>query len=667
MKNFWLVIFIALSIHYQSVAQNTSVDTLPTINTQEFIDVVVTGQYAPTSSKNATHKVHTITNQELTARGVTNLREALENQIGLDLSQDNVFGSSVSINGLSGEGVKILINGVPVVGRIDGKIDISQINLNNAERIEIIKGPQSVLYGSDALGGVINIITKNQKDNWNVFARGLYETVGQYNFSAGGGFKRKSFFLTADAGRNFFDGYSPLDTSRSKLWRPKEQYMGNLKLGVEKTKWKQWTELSFLRELMIDRGNIRPGTTQAFDTRFVTYRPGATLGFGYSAPKNWQIDLIGGYSGFIRYINSYLKEMTTLEEKLRTSETQDTTVFHNINIRPVSLKSWDKQKVKLLLGAELNHIWSTQNRLKGRNRDMGEYAIYASTQYYGFKKVEIQPALRVLYNTQFQFAAIPSFNLKVEATKWMSIRANYAMGYRAPSIKELYINFKDSNHDINGNENLKPENSQHAGLSIDISSDKKKTKLLFSNNWNFNLVNRKIDLAIQNLAVIPVAYQYFNIRRFIAFTGDHEIGIKSKRFSGALGVLYQYTDVSLSATTPRKSLWSADFTARAGYTIPVAEIRLDVWYKYTGRRLMYVLNNSVQSGERGGFHLLNISASHSFWKERINLTVGGKNLLNVTNIQAENVGGIGHNFSANNALVAWGASFFCSLSFKFSK
>jgi outer membrane receptor for ferrienterochelin and colicins len=84
-----------------------------------------------------------------------------------------VYGSSVSINGISGEGVKILVNGVPMVGRIDGKIDISQINLTNVERIEIVKGPQSVIYGTDALGGVINIITKEQKDDWNVSAKGL--------------------------------------------------------------------------------------------------------------------------------------------------------------------------------------------------------------------------------------------------------------------------------------------------------------------------------------------------------------------------------------------------------------------------------------------------------------------------------------------------------------
>lgn len=242
-----LIIFLLIlsQIGFAQTANNDSIlIPAPTsvFNEQEFSDVVVTGQYAPTSSKNATYKVNVISDQELTTRGVTNLREALQNQVGIDIAQDNVYGSSVSINGISGEGVKILVNGVPMVGRIDGKIDISQINLTNVERIEIVKGPQSVIYGTDALGGVINIITKEQKEDWNISAKGLYETVGQYNFSAGGGFKKKNWSLNADMGRNFFDGYSPVDTSRNKQWRPKEQYLANMRVGYQKDKFKSWVE-----------------------------------------------------------------------------------------------------------------------------------------------------------------------------------------------------------------------------------------------------------------------------------------------------------------------------------------------------------------------------------------------------------------------------------------
>jgi outer membrane receptor for ferrienterochelin and colicins len=140
---------------------------------QELSDIVVTGEYAPISSKSAVYNVTTISKSELQAKGATNLREALDNKLGVNLSQDNVFGSSASLNGISGEGIKILVNGVPMVGRIDGKIDLSQINMNNVERIEIVKGPLSVLYGSDALGGVINLDYQKSKKHLECFRERL--------------------------------------------------------------------------------------------------------------------------------------------------------------------------------------------------------------------------------------------------------------------------------------------------------------------------------------------------------------------------------------------------------------------------------------------------------------------------------------------------------------
>jgi hypothetical protein len=86
-----------------------------------------------------------------------------------------------------------------------------------------------------------------------------------------------------------------------------------------------------------------------------------------------------------------------------------------------------------------------------------------------------------------------------------------------------------------------------------------------------------------------------------------------------------------------------------------------------GKKLLYAINSSIQAGTRGDYHSLNISASKSFWKNRIQLTVGGKNLLGVTNVNAQNVSAIGHSFSGNSTQVNWGRTFFCSLAFEFSK
>ena len=69
----------------------------------------------------------------------------------------------MSLQGLSGEHIKFLIDGVPVIGRMDGNVDLSQLNMYNVDHIEIVEGPMSVIYGSNALAGAVNIITKENK------------------------------------------------------------------------------------------------------------------------------------------------------------------------------------------------------------------------------------------------------------------------------------------------------------------------------------------------------------------------------------------------------------------------------------------------------------------------------------------------------------------------
>ncbi|MEX2437897.1 MAG: Plug domain-containing protein, partial [Candidatus Babeliales bacterium] len=125
-------------------------------------EVVVSAQYLPTSTAKTVHKVEVIDAEKINNMAAVNLRDLLSNNLNIRLSQDNILGSSMSMQGLSGENVKIMIDGVPIIGRQNGNIDLSQINLNNIERVELVEGPLAVNYGSNALAGTLNIITKKR-------------------------------------------------------------------------------------------------------------------------------------------------------------------------------------------------------------------------------------------------------------------------------------------------------------------------------------------------------------------------------------------------------------------------------------------------------------------------------------------------------------------------
>ena len=92
--------------------------------------------------------------------GSIDLAELFGNQALFDLNFDQALGTSVSIQGMQGNNVNIMIDGIPVIGRKGSQIDLSQINLSNIDRIEILKGPASVMYGTNSTGGVINLISK---------------------------------------------------------------------------------------------------------------------------------------------------------------------------------------------------------------------------------------------------------------------------------------------------------------------------------------------------------------------------------------------------------------------------------------------------------------------------------------------------------------------------
>ena len=153
---------------------------MDSILSQQIKEVVVTGQLTERTVENAVHKIRVITGKKLKSGLFTDLGQALQKELNINLVQDNMLGSSASLQGLSGQNVKILIDDMPVIGRLNGSIDLSQISLNNIKRVEIIEGAMSTLYGTDALAGTINIIT-NKEPEFNQSFNAYYETVGKYN------------------------------------------------------------------------------------------------------------------------------------------------------------------------------------------------------------------------------------------------------------------------------------------------------------------------------------------------------------------------------------------------------------------------------------------------------------------------------------------------------
>lgn len=657
--------------------ENKKKITLPLAEGENLKDVVITGQYAPSSTANSVYDIKVLNSEIIRNKGAVNLRDVLSNELNISQSTDPVFGSGISINGISGEGVKIMIDGVPLTGRLEGKIDLSQINLNNIERVEVVEGPLSVMYGTDAMGGVINLITKSfQKEKILVSTKGYYETVGQYNIDAGATFRKGNHQLNGNFGRYFFDGYSNVKTyERYSEWRPKEQYMGDLKYTFSNNKMRFSLTSSIFRELMLNRGEPKyvADRVSAKDEHFLTYRPMVNATFIYNFKNKSNLDIVVGYSGFFRFWNTVMKDLTTMNETLIPSEMQDTSIYHQFTLRPIYSMHTKSLKVGFQFGLDINHERTSQLRLTNRTQQITDAAAFVSMKWYITKDLILQPALRYAYNTRFLSPVVPSLNIKYSYKNIFTLRASYGLGYRAPSLKELFLNFKDSNHDITGNELLKPETGHNVQLSANIVLDKDEHRVELQPSAFFNYINNKIDLKVMppspDAAPGVVSYRYDNFKRVITYGGDFTINYHWKRLNASIGALltqFETFDESLKEQTIKNL--SPDANAKIGYLIPKAEVALNLFYKYTGRRAVFSMNSSLSTGYVDGFHTLDITASRSFWKNRIQLTIGGKNLVGVTNVNAQNVSGAMHSAGGSGGfMINRGRTFFVSLALQFAK
>lgn len=149
-------------------AQNTSAHTTDGVddggkkNVYKQVDlnpVVVTGNGHHQLLKSTTTPVHVISQSLLKEAGVTDLQGALARFMPQVSFSPNAMGSYLRVNGLGDNHVLILVNGRKVIGDVSGNVDLNRINMANVKRIEVLDGAASALYGSDAIGGVINIIT----------------------------------------------------------------------------------------------------------------------------------------------------------------------------------------------------------------------------------------------------------------------------------------------------------------------------------------------------------------------------------------------------------------------------------------------------------------------------------------------------------------------------
>lgn len=636
--------------------------------------VELVSDFIPRGEDAVVQQITVINRERIENQGAQNLRDLLTNNLNIRIANDNILGSSLSMQGIGGENVKIMIDGVPVIGRLDGNIDLGQINLNNIERVEIIQGPASAAYGTNALGGIINLITKKDiTTTVEAGVTGYYETVGNYNVDANASFRVKNHSLRFSGGRYFFDGFnSQPDSTRFMQWKPKLQAFGDVQY-IWKIKEVSLRYLgSYFNEKIENKGRpLAPFGVSARDNYYITDRISNTLSFtGFLKPRH-HLDVTANYSLFVRNVEVIFKDLVTLDKNLLEKNTDR---FNLIMSRGIYSYTGASEKLLVQAGYDINVETGTGPRIKTGTQSMGDYAGFLSAEYTAWKRLTLKPSFRYGYNSSFRMPVIPAFALKIQAHKYLQLRAAYSRGFRAPDLKELYFEFIDVNHNIVGNENLNAETSHNVTASLTFKMNKKDYAFSIEPSGFYNDINNRITLVYTgDLSAngIPV-YTNRNIGRFQSTGANVNLTFAYKGLQLNSG--FSYTGIAQTFNNQNAQnaefLFYPEVRTNVTYTYTRWNISGNLFYKYNGTQpfLFTDENEELIRGSIQGFHTLDVGVTKHFFKKALRITALGKNLLNVRNLLQNGIApnGGAHSSSAGPVSAAWGRTFALAVSYNFS-
>ena len=655
---------VLLFCNLTSLAQiSDSLNKTNTLN-KTIKEVVITGQLESTSVDNSVHKIRIIDGKTINSGLYHNLADIIQKQLNINLFEDNVLGSSIALQGISGQNVKILIDNVPVIGRLNGNIDLSQINLNNIERIEIVEGPLSTIYGTDALAGTINLISKQGTKDTKQFSS-LYESVGRYNFDVFISNYNLNY-MSYNFGRNYFNGWSMnqpfsflptsqlADMNRVKKWKPKEQTFNKVSYRLKYNDLKIYNYFENFYEKVSNLGKPRePYFETAFDEYYHTKRTnfGSDIKF---QNLNDRVNILLAYNKYKREKETYYTDLTTLNKTLVDDiNAQDTSEFSLI-IGKITISNSSNDIIKYQAGIDLQKSTAKGKRITNNYQEQDNYAFFSFAEYTPHTSISIRPSFRVIYNSSYKAPLIPSLNLLYNVKDY-DFRFSYAKGFRAPDFKELYLNFVDINHNIVGNPLLKAETSENIQFNISFNNQISKTKIKTDINLFHNFINDKIDLALSDSN--SDQYSYFNIDKFKTKGISTILDVYYNKINAKIGVSYTGRNNEFNNNNYQFSL---DYNLNLSFNI-LNKTRFNIFYKHTGKMVSYLLeNNSIDEITSDSYNLMDISINQKIFSDIILFSFGAKNLFNITDISRSLIG-TAHSNTNNLMSVGYGRSFFTEL------
>lgn len=410
-----------------SVAQ----DTLDSRHLQE---VVVSATRTERLLKDVPMPVMVIGKEMIERMGALRLNEVLAEQTGIQVVQDH--GSGVQVQGLSTDYVLILIDGEPVVGRTKGNLDLTRFIVGNIERIEIVKGPSSSLFGSEAMGGVINIITRKGKALLNGSLRTRYRRYNTLDVSADAGQQHKRLGWYLFANRMSSDGYFARGAA-STVTKTISPFTGYTFSGKLSYRFSEKMELLINTRIynedqhnqrLVALNNTERLVKENTNRKDISFSP--TFYYIIAPGKKLQIrNYITGFRTRTLYHytdNNDVYDDSYFNQYFNRTELQYDHRFNSRNLSTLGLGN-------VLEGVDATRYDNTNT--------FNQMYVFGQHQWCPLDVVNIVVGFRYDKHNQYADRFSPKLASGWNISKTLSVQASIAGGYKAPTFEQLLLNF----------------------------------------------------------------------------------------------------------------------------------------------------------------------------------------------------------------------------------
>ena len=693
-----IVLFLVFPILFFAQAQDSLI-------VNQLNSVVVTGQIEAQSIKKSVHNVRVISQADIKNLAANNLGDVLNQYLNITVRPSGSSGrSSVSMFGLDAQYFKILVDNIPLVNEngLGNNVDLSQINLNDIERIEIVEGAMGVTHGANAVSGILNIITKKSNEHkWEISTTLQEETVGNeyslfnqgrhiQNIKIGHNFN-ENWFASIGINRNDFQGfqgdrkgdnYAVNDGQRGFRWLPKEQYNSTALINYRKNNFKAFYKFEWLDEQVDFYNNVvQSGFNETFgvyrfgeDSRFSTSRFFHHLNtVGKIADKiNFNISV--SHQNQERYVENFRNIIGSNQEiNNREFKDQGMEVFYSLGNFSNFLSS---NKVNLQLGYEIvsnkgfSLVAGENNTTKTIRETLTNFDLFAVSEINLSETFSFRPGARYSFQSDFENQYALSLGTRKLLKDDLELRASVGKSFRTPNFEELYTEIIFSGHFFVGNENLTPEQSTSYEASIKKQFEfNEETKLAANIISSYLNIKDKIDVALIGFdtATSNPMYQFINVSKYnmwnIASNNQFQYNNLQLNFGASLVGISRVIDNGEFQSND-DYLYNFNWNASAAYTIKKWNTTAAMYYKFTGKSQQYVAGSQgFVLSDIDSYSWMDASLQKAFNNNKWEVTIGARNLFNITNIEQTNLNQGGGHAVASQILLGYGTSYFTRLTY----